>query len=156
MYTYIVFHQISLLFLLLSPAKNAKSSINSLEDLANQNKIKYGVLSGGSLSTFFKNSEVENYRKMYNTMKKGNTFVNSTKNGVARVREGDFAYLTDEPYLDYYDKKKPCNTMMLKNLLEAKSYGIGLQINSDLTNLFSVRILKVIIIDVTFIAKVSA
>ena len=139
--------------LLLLPAKNAKSSINSLEDLANQKEIKYGVLSGGSLSTFFKNSEVETYKKMYNTMKKSNTFVNSTKDGVAKVREGGFAYLTDEPYLDYYNKKSPCNTMMLKNLLEAKSYGIGLERNSDLTNQFSVEILKVIIIGVTSVVK---
>ena len=86
---------------------------------------------------------------MYNTMKSHNTFVNSTKDGVAKVRKGGFAYLTDEPYLDYYDKKSPCNTEMLKNLLEAKSYGIGLQRNSDLTNQFSVEILKVIIIGVT-------
>ena len=90
---------------------------------------------------------------MYNTMKKSNTFVNSTKDGVAKVREGGFAYLTDEPYLDYYDKKSPCNTMMLKNLLEAKSYGIGLQRNSDLTNHFSVEILKVIIVSVKSTVK---
>ena len=80
---------------------------------------------------------------MYNTMKRENTFVNSTKDGVAKVREGGFAYLTDEPYLEYYNQKSPCNTMMLKNLLEAKSYGIGLQRRSELTNLFSVAILKV-------------
>ena len=80
---------------------------------------------------------------MYRTMNKENTFVNSTKEGVARVRQGGFAYLTDEPYLDYYNQKSPCNTMMLKNLLEAKSYGIGLQRRSDLTNPFSVAILKV-------------
>ncbi|XP_074637316.1 glutamate receptor 4-like isoform X1 [Acropora palmata] len=123
-------------------AKNAKTSINSLEDLANQNKIKYGVLNGGSLSTFFKDSQVETYQKMYGTMNKENTFVNSTKEGVARVRQGGFAYLTDEPYLNYYNQKSPCNTMMLKNLLEAKSYGIGLQRRSDLTNPFSVAILK--------------
>lgn len=76
-------------------------------------------------------------------MKRGNTFVNSTKDGVARVRQGGFAYLTDEPYLDYYNMKDPCDTMMLKNLLEAKSYGIGLQRYSDLTNQFSVAILEV-------------
>ncbi|XP_068679093.1 glutamate receptor 4-like [Montipora foliosa] len=123
-------------------AKNTKSSINSLEDLANQNKINYGVLNGGSLSTFFKSSDVEIYQKMYNTMKRENTFVNSTKDGVAKVREGGFAYLTDEPYLEYYNQKSPCNTMMIKNLLEAKSYGIGLQRRSELTNPFSVAILK--------------
>lgn len=111
--------------------------------MANQNKIKYGVLNDGSLSDFFKKSEVETYQKMHNTMKKGNTFVNSTKDGVAKVQEGGFAYLTDEPYLDYYNMKEPCNTTMLKNLLEAKSYGIALQRNSDLTEQFSVVILKV-------------
>ena len=72
---------------------------------------------------------------------------------MAKVRKGGFAYLTDEPYLDYYNKKSPCNTMMLKNLLEAKSYGIGLERNSDLTNQFSVEILKVIIIGVTSVVK---
>lgn len=89
------------------------------------------------------NSQVETYQKMYRTMYRENTFVNSTKEGVARVRQGGFAYLTDEPYLDYYNQKSPCNTMMVKNLLEAKSYGIGLQRRSDLTNPFSVAILKV-------------
>ena len=87
---------------------------------------------------------------MYHTMKTENTFVNSTKEGVDNVRAGgvddadQFAYLTDGPYLDYYNRRNPCNTMMLENLLEAKSYGIALQRNSELTNQFSVAILEVI------------
>ncbi|XP_078361238.1 glutamate receptor 2-like [Oculina patagonica] len=123
-------------------AKNTKSTINSLEDLAKQKEIKYGVLNGGSLYTFFSQSEVETYQTMFHTMKTGNTFVNSTKEGVETVRKGGFAYLTDGPYLDYYNRRNPCNTMMLENLLEAKSYGIALQRNSELTNQFSVAILK--------------
>ena len=82
---------------------------------------------------------------MFQTMKTGNTFVNSTIEGVEKVRQGGFAYLTDAPYLEYYNRRNPCNTMMLENLLEAKSYGIALQRNSELTNPFSVAILKVIL-----------
>lgn len=123
-------------------AKNTKRSINSLSDLANQKEIDYGVLNGGSLYTFFSQSEVEIYEKMFNRMKSEATFVNSTKEGVQKVREGGFAYLTDGPYLDYYNSREPCNTMMLENLLEAKSYGIALQRNSELTNQFSVAILQ--------------
>lgn len=123
-------------------AKNTKRSINSLSDLANQKEIDYGVLNGGSLYTFFSQSEVEIYQKMFIRMKSEDTFVNSTKEGVQKVREGGFAYLTDGPYLDYYNSKEPCNTMMLENLLEAKSYGIALQRNSELTNQFSVAILQ--------------
>lgn len=127
-------------------AKNTKRSINSLDELANQKKIKYGVLNGGSLYNFFKTSEVQTYKKMFQTMDSDKSFVNSTKEGVQRVREGGFAYLTDGPYLDYHNRRKPCNTMMLENLLEAKSYGIALQRNSELTNQFSVAILEVIVI----------
>ena len=103
------------------------------------------MLNGGSLYTFFSQSEVEIYEKMFNRMKSEATFVNSTKEGVQKVREGGFAYLTDGPYLDYYNSREPCNTMMLENLLEAKSYGIALQRNSELTNQFSVAILQVIL-----------
>lgn len=118
-----------------------------MEDLAKQKEIKYGVLNGGSLYAFFKQSQVGTYQTMFHTMKTGNTFVNSTIEGVEKVRQGGFAYLTDGPYLDYYNSRNPCNTMMLENLLEAKSYGIALQRNSELTNPFSVAILKVILID---------
>lgn len=128
-------------------AKNTKSSINSLEDLSKQKKIKYGVLNGGSLYTFFSQSQVGTYQTMFHTMKTGNTFVNSIKEGVEKVRQGGFAFLTDGPYLDYYNSRNPCNTMMLENLLEAKSYGIALQRNSELTNPISVAILKVILND---------
>lgn len=103
------------------------------------------MLNGGSLYTFFSQSEVGTYQTMFHTMKTGNTFVNSTKEGVEKVRQGGFAYLTDGPYLDYYNSRNPCNTMMLENLLEAKSYGIALQRNSELTNPISVAILKVIL-----------
>lgn len=111
------------------------------------------MLNGGSLYTFFSQSEVEIYEKMFNRMKSQATFVNSTKEGVQKVREGGFAYLTDGPYLDYYNSREPCNTMMLENLLEAKSYGIALQRNSELTNQFSVAILQVILNEFSNILK---
>ncbi|XP_020899711.1 glutamate receptor 2 isoform X2 [Exaiptasia diaphana] len=123
-------------------AKNAKSTINSLEDLVSQDKVKYGVLNGGSLYTFFENSKVRTYKKMFARMKTLNTFVPSTKVGVNISRQGNFAYLTDQPSLDYYNQRKPCNTMLVKNLLDAKSYAIGLQRNSEWTNKISVTILE--------------
>ena len=120
-----------------------KSNIKSLADLAEQTELKYGVLNGGSLFDFFKESKDFPYQTMFFEMDKANSFMNSTKEGVAKVRSGNFAYMTDQPYLDYYNMKKPCNTILLTNLLEGKGYGIGLQRHSNLTNGFSVEILKV-------------
>ncbi|KAJ7387558.1 hypothetical protein OS493_000889 [Desmophyllum pertusum] len=122
--------------------KRTADTINSLEALANQDKIKYGVFKGGSVRTFFENSEDSLYRKMYSHMREYQTFVEGTAAGVERARTEQYAYITEYPYLDYYNQQKPCNTRLLKNLIQTKSYGIGLQRNSPYTNKITVAILK--------------
>lgn len=118
-------------------------TINSLEELGNQNKTKYGVLSNGSVQKFFKESEDPLYLKMFSHMRQYQTFVNATSEGVTKARSEDYAYITEQPYLEYYNQQKPCNTRVLNNLLQAKGYGIGLQQNSPYTNRISVAILAV-------------
>ncbi|XP_032238520.2 glutamate receptor 3 isoform X2 [Nematostella vectensis] len=123
-------------------AQNSKSIINSLEDLVAQDVFKYGVQQGGSLFSFFEKSKVRIYKKMFGKMSTLNTFVKGTDEGVNRSRTTPFAYLTDQPSLDYYNQRKPCNTMLVKNLLDAKSYALGLQRNSEWTDGISVAILQ--------------
>lgn len=74
-------------------------------------------------------------------MRQYQTFVNATSEGVTKARSEDYAYITEQPYLEYYNQQKPCNTRVLNNLLQAKGYGIGLQQNSPYTNRISVAIL---------------
>ena len=76
-------------------------------------------------------------------MRQHKTAVQSTAEGVEKARKEKYAYITEQPYLEYYNQQKPCNTRMLNNLLQAKGYGIGLQKNSPYTNDISVAILKV-------------
>lgn len=123
--------------------KRTNKTINSLEELENQSKTKYGVLSNGSVQKFFKESEDPLYLKMFLHMREHQTFMNATSEGVRKARNEDYAYITEQPYLEYYNQQKPCNTRLLKNLLQAKGYGIGLQQNSPYTNRISVAILAV-------------
>ena len=83
---------------------------------------------------------------MFSHMREYKTFVKDTKTGVERARTDQYAYITEYPYLEYYNQQKPCNTRLLKNLIQTKSYGIGLQRNSPYTNRITVAILKVSII----------
>ena len=76
-------------------------------------------------------------------MTRKNSYAKSSTSAVKRVRQGGYAYLTDGPVLQYKHQRKPCNTFLLKNLLMAKGYGLGLPLNSEWTQLLSVRILKV-------------
>lgn len=80
---------------------------------------------------------------MYTIYFRHNTFAERSASGVERARNGGFAYITEEPILDYYNTRSPCNTMLVKHLFEAKSYGFALQKNSELTTSLSVNILKV-------------
>ena len=80
---------------------------------------------------------------MINDMTTRDSFASGASEGVKRARKGKFAYLTETPILEYYNSQEPCNTMLVKNLLEAKSYGFALPKNSELTTSLSVNILKV-------------
>ena len=72
-----------------------------------------------------------------------NTFASSAVEAVEQARKGGFAYITEEPILEYYNSLSPCNTILVNQLLEAKSYGFALPKNSELTTNLSVNILKV-------------
>ena len=123
--------------------KKPKSTITNLEDLAKQDEIKYGVYKGGQIHTFLKqNSNDTVYKKMVAHMTRFNTFAASASVGVEKSRKGGFAYITEDPILEYYNSRSPCNTMLVKHLLEAKSYGFALPKNSELTTNLSVNILK--------------
>lgn len=43
-------------------------TISNVEDLAKQNKIKYGAVSGGSTQGFFRDSNFSLYQRMWSAM----------------------------------------------------------------------------------------
>lgn len=66
------------------------SPIESAEDLAKQTKIKYGVLTGGSTASFFRNSNFSTYQRMWSFMEssKPSVFAQSNTEGVERTTKG--------------------------------------------------------------------
>ncbi|VDL65525.1 unnamed protein product [Nippostrongylus brasiliensis] len=98
--------------------------IESVEDLANQNKILYGVVKGGSTAAFFEDSTVPLYKKMWDFMQDEHNkftrdqvpesvFVDTYAEGIERVRhsKGRYAFLLEETTNNYEGGRKPCNTM---------------------------------------------
>lgn len=61
-------------------------------------------------------------------------FVKITEDGVQRVRasKGKYAFLLESTMNDYYNQRKPCNTMKVGGNLDAKGYGVATPIGSDL------------------------
>ncbi|KJH43012.1 Ligand-gated ion channel [Dictyocaulus viviparus] len=110
--------------------------IESVEDLANQNKIRYGVVKGGSTAAFFEDSTVPLYKKMWDFMQDENNkymkdqvtesvFVDTYAEGIERVRK-------KETTNNYEGGRKPCNTMKVGQNLNTLGYGIATKIGNPL------------------------
>ncbi|PAA92177.1 hypothetical protein BOX15_Mlig030089g10 [Macrostomum lignano] len=119
-----------------------QSPIESVEDLAGQNKIKYGTLSGGSTYQFFKLSKgIDVFKRMWDYMsKRPDVFVNKTEEGIARVKRGDYAFILESTWNEYYTQRN-CDLMRVGGLLDSKGYGIGLPSGSPYRDMISESIL---------------
>ncbi|XP_042204499.1 glutamate receptor ionotropic, kainate 2-like isoform X1 [Homarus americanus] len=117
--------------------------IEGAEDLASQTEISYGSLGGGTTLTFFRDSKIETYQKMWRFMenKKPSVFVQSYDEGIRRVLEGNYAFLMESSMLDYYVQRN-CNLTQIGGLLDSKSYGIATPMGSPWRDKISLAILE--------------
>lgn len=109
--------------------------INSAKDLVEQKKIQYGTIKSGSTKEFFKTSQVSIYRRIWEVMSQDTSvFVSTTAEAVRRVRnsKGTYAFFLESVMNDYYNQRKPCNTMKVGENLDSKGYGVATPMNSKL------------------------
>ena len=71
---------------------------------------------------------------MWDVMSRDQSFVEEVIDGVKKVRQskGKYAFLLESTMNDYYNQRKPCNTMKVGDHLDSKGYGIATPIGSDL------------------------
>ena len=105
--------------------------IENVEDLASQSRISYGTLDSGSTMTFFRDSRIDTYQKMWWYMEnRPNVFVSSYEAGVQRVLEGNYAFLMESTMLEYMMQRN-CNLTQIGGLLDSKGYGIATPIGKS-------------------------
>jgi len=117
-------------------AKTIESPIESADDLAQQNTIRYGAVHGGSTSAFFKDSKISTYARIWDKMNDNkNVFTRSTKEGVERVLQDDgkYAFFAESTTVEYLVERR-CDLKQVGGLLDYKSYGIGVPKNSPYLN----------------------
>ncbi|KAL1516627.1 hypothetical protein ABEB36_000512 [Hypothenemus hampei] len=117
--------------------------IENAEDLAGQTEIPYGTLESGSTMTFFRDSMIETYKKMWRFMenRKPSVFVPSYEEGIKRVLEGNYAFLMESTMLDYI-VQRDCNLTQIGGLLDSKGYGIATPMGSPWRDKISLAILE--------------
>lgn len=87
-------------------------------------------------SLLLQTSRIAVYERMWAFMTSADppVFVKTTEEGVQRVRnsKGKYAFLLESTMNDYYNQRKPCNTMKVGGNLDSKGYGIATPLGSDL------------------------
>ncbi|KAF7262526.1 hypothetical protein EG68_00177 [Paragonimus skrjabini miyazakii] len=122
--------------------ENTKSPIESAEDLANQEKIKYGTLRSGSSRDFFRYTSIPTFKKMGQFMDKyPDATCPDTNSCIERVRKGGYAFILESAWNEYYVQRM-CDLMQVGDLLDSKGYGIGFPQGSRLRDGISKAILK--------------
>ncbi|CAH0547299.1 unnamed protein product [Brassicogethes aeneus] len=117
--------------------------IENAEDLAGQTEISYGTLESGSTMTFFRDSMIETYKKMWRFMenRKPSVFVPTYEEGIQRVLEGNYAFLMESTMLDFV-VQRDCNLTQIGGLLDSKGYGIATPMGSPWRDKISLAILE--------------
>ncbi|CAF0932273.1 unnamed protein product [Adineta steineri] len=120
--------------------------IESVEDLAKQTEIRYGTLKGGSTMAFFNKSTLTTFKRMWDFMQqhKDDVFVSSNREGIEKVRQskGKFAFLLESTLNEYVNERLQCNTMRVGENIDAKGYGIGTPLGSDLREAINIAVLE--------------
>ncbi|GAB6022611.1 hypothetical protein CHUAL_006707 [Chamberlinius hualienensis] len=120
--------------------EKSESPIKDIKDLAQQTRIKYGCVKTGSTMAFFRDSKIPMYHDMWKQMESFNTFVNGNKDGVAKVKEGNFAYFIESTSNDYIVERE-CELARIGGLLDSKGYGFAVPKGSPYRNSISAAIL---------------
>ncbi|ESO92173.1 hypothetical protein LOTGIDRAFT_121144, partial [Lottia gigantea] len=119
------------------------SPIESAEDLAKQTDILYGTLAAGSTMTFFRDSNIDIYKRMWAFMEENSkdVLMDSYIDGIDRVMKGNYAFFMESTSIDYVIQRN-CELMQVGGLLDTKGYGIGTPIDSPYRDKLSMAILE--------------
>lgn len=100
---------------------------------------------------FFQKTKIATYNKMWEFMvaRRNYVFVNSTAEGVARVRGGGYAFLVETPLAEYADTRAPCDTVTATtragvnhNLNSGGGYAVATAKGSPLKELINKAVLR--------------
>lgn len=135
---------------------NLEAPIDSAEALAEQHKIKYGLMAGGTTETFFRDSNVSLYQRMYESMKASPTsYSSSNKDGVARVVNSPkavYAFIMESSIIEFEIETK-CQLKQIGGWLDVKNYAIAMPMSKLNTILSCIRTVFISLIKSTTTVK---
>ncbi|XP_050428924.1 glutamate receptor ionotropic, kainate 2-like [Adelges cooleyi] len=122
--------------------ESVSEPFRDVEELANQNIIKYGAKSGGSTSDYFRDSANPIYKTIYKRLQEDpSLYSKDNDEGVMRVLRDNYAYFMESTSIEY-EVERNCKLAQVGGLLDNKDYGIVMKKNVSYRNVLSANILS--------------
>ncbi|KAF6037206.1 hypothetical protein EB796_004485 [Bugula neritina] len=119
-------------------------TFKSAEELEAQTEVTYGCKKNGNTCSFFENSKIPLYQRMWERISTSpDAFSSDTNEGIARVRDGNYAFLMESPYIQYNtNTDENCELTQVGPPINSLSYGIGLKTGHEYRDRLSSIILS--------------
>lgn len=120
------------------------TDIESIIHLGDQEKIKYGTVWNSQVESFFENSSMEVYYKMWMKMTTDKQMVTNSRDGVERVKnsnDNEYGFLWDSPVVEYATNND-CGLIQVGNPVGARGYGIGTPVGAAYVDDITMAILE--------------
>ena len=125
--------------------KKINPPISSVTDLADQITISFGTVRNSGVEMFFKNTNIEPFRKMWTQMSSSDIFpgamVDSTEEGLKKVKEGNYAFLWDNSVTSYLSSVD-CSVTEIGPSFDPKGFGIAVVPGAKYRDALSIALLK--------------
>ncbi|XP_066297154.1 glutamate receptor ionotropic, delta-2-like isoform X2 [Branchiostoma lanceolatum] len=128
--------------------KSLQTSINSPGDLIGQTEVGYGIFKDSAFQSFLEHQDgLETlYGKLWQEIQmQEHGLQQGLHEAVDRVRQGDYIFLHDGPFVEYevlHDEANSCELMMVGNTFLHRSYAIGLPHGSPYTEELTITALE--------------
>ncbi|XP_055893399.1 glutamate receptor ionotropic, kainate 2-like isoform X1 [Biomphalaria glabrata] len=123
--------------------KKINTPIKSVTDLAQQTKIKYGTVKDSGIMSFFKNTNIEHFAKMWAQMSEiePGSMVDNTTEGFKKIKTDDYAFFWDTT-VNKFQTLIDCEVMEIGPYFDPKGFGIGVPPGATYKEELSMAILR--------------
>eukprot|EP00102_Acyrthosiphon_pisum_P020555 XP_016657765.1 PREDICTED: glutamate receptor ionotropic, kainate 1 [Acyrthosiphon pisum] len=120
-------------------------NVDDLDKKGGTDGIKYGCVTDQSTASFFQNSDVNLYQKMWSVMELNgdSVMVSDNKQGVDRVKKerNHYAFFMESSSIEY-EVQRNCDLTEVGYWLDNKAYGIAMPFNAPHRTLVNMAVLK--------------
>uniref|UniRef100_A0A0B6XZK1 Ionotropic glutamate receptor C-terminal domain-containing protein n=1 Tax=Arion vulgaris TaxID=1028688 RepID=A0A0B6XZK1_9EUPU len=119
------------------------TNIHSIENLADQNLVNFGVIKGGATQQYLQSAKVSKIMVVWSRINQENTMVESLEEGIVKVRTSrkPFALIAESAMAKYFTKQSPCELYMVGDFITIGSYSIAFKVNTGLVKRVDIALL---------------